>query len=122
MKVLPLGFFSDLNHGLATQPSLNSVIANAPSAEEAELVQYLRSGELFIASPGVTHDVLAEEKVVIGSPDILTDGVWAWPRDLAHYVEQYHARLPEKFLAHARKNGWRVPEDIDVLSLELAVD
>lgn len=30
-----------------------------------------------------------------------TDGVWAWPEGLAHYVECHHVRPPSAFVAHA---------------------
>lgn len=65
---------------------------------------------LFIATPAFVEDVLAPGRL-IGSPHILTDGAWCWPSDLAHYVENYHVRLPTEFLAHMREQNWAAPSD-----------
>jgi hypothetical protein len=46
---------------------------------------------------------------IIGSPDIMIDGVYAWPGDLPFYVRRYHVRLRDDFVAHMRANGWTVP-------------
>ena len=117
MRVRHLGFFSDLPHGISSEPSVQSLIAAVPLTDEDRLVEYLSNGELFIASPGVVCDVLADSGTVIGSADILTDGVWVWPRDLCHYVRRYHARLPEDFVEHARRNRWVIPDGIQLEAL-----
>jgi hypothetical protein len=46
----------------------------------------------------------------VGSRE-LTDGVWLWPEGLGHYVETHAICLPDDFLAHARQNSFRLPED-----------
>ncbi len=55
----------------------------------------------------------------IGSPDILTDGIWAWPGDLPYYVKHYNVRLPCEFIAHAKTNDWKVPNTVDITSLQM---
>ena len=30
-----------------------------------------------------------------------TDGTWAWPEGLAHFVENYDVQLPDEFVRHA---------------------
>jgi hypothetical protein len=79
----------------------------------------LRCGVLFIACPGVVRDVLSKSESIIGCAHILTDGVWAWPEDLAHYVSRYHVRLPSAFVEHVRLNQWTVPNGIRVEGLSL---
>jgi hypothetical protein len=32
----------------------------------------------------------------------LTDGVYAWPQGLAHYVTEHNVRLPHEFVEHMR--------------------
>jgi len=32
----------------------------------------------------------------------LTDGVYAWPQGLAHYVAEHSVRLPQEFIDHVR--------------------
>ena len=117
MRVRHLGFFSDLPHGISSEPRVQSLIADSPLNDESRLVKYLNDGELFIASPGVVHDVLSDSDTVIGSADILTDGVWAWPRDLSYYVSRYHVHLPEDFVEHARRNRWVIPNGIQLEAL-----
>ena len=117
MRVRHVGFFSDLPHGIPTEPKLRSVVAEDPIEDEERLIEYLASGALFIASPGVVYDELSDHETLIGSAHIVTDGFWVWPRDLAYYVKQYHARLPDEFIEHARANRWTIPEDIDLESL-----
>lgn len=75
-----------------------------------EVLEYLRQGSLFIASPGPVHDVLDNSCGLVGTASILTDGVWAWRNDTVHYVECHGLALPEEFLSHMRSNGFAVPE------------
>jgi hypothetical protein len=35
----------------------------------------------------------------------LSDGVWAWPEGLHHYLEIHQLVLPEEFVRHARATG-----------------
>ncbi|NVB77096.1 MAG: hypothetical protein HOV81_01755 [Kofleriaceae bacterium] len=44
------------------------MVANAEQPDEATLVTYLRARKLYIATPGVTRDVLQENAQVIGPP------------------------------------------------------
>ncbi len=45
----------------------------------------------------------------------LTDGIWAWPQGLAHYVRDHAIRLPDEFFAHAQEAGfeprWNYPDE-----------
>ena len=47
-------------------------------------------------------------RTFLGSKD-LTDGVWVWPEGLAHYVGTHGVRLPDEFVAHARRHAFRAP-------------
>jgi hypothetical protein len=97
-KLKPLGFPAD-------DPSddprnilrLLDKRADSPHPDEARIADYLRNAQPYIVSPGVTVDVL-DGSGPIGSGTILTDGEWAWPDDLAHYLETYHVELPESFV------------------------
>jgi hypothetical protein len=131
--LIGVGFFRELYHGDTTGSSLE--LARQPEAipDEAELVRYLESGELYrravplsVTHPYMdppagdsTYDVIAAADlghIDLGPPHQLTDGVYVWPADLAYYLRTYHVRLPRPFIVHARRNGWRVPE-VDVASL-----
>lgn len=120
MKLKKVGFFRELRHGMPDGPELRSLLSPSPYEHEDRIAQYLRNGVLLIASPGVIEDVLSPGQL-IGGPHILTDGVWAWPSDLAHYVEKYHVRLPSEFTDHMAQRNWAVPPEdsfrLDLLSL-----
>jgi hypothetical protein len=38
-----------------------------------------------------------------------TDGVYAWPDGLAHYVEAHSVKLPAAFVEHARARNFMIP-------------
>jgi hypothetical protein len=120
-KLVSVGFFRELRHGDPAGPSLRDVVQPLPRPDEARIAGYLRCGKPFVITMGVTRDVLVAEGPIIGAraPHVLTDGVYAWPADFAHYVERHHARVPDDFVAHMAANAWRVPDQIDVASLML---
>ena len=86
------------------------------------MLAYVSSGRLYVASAGVVADYYVPAGQPIGSGDILTDGVWAWPDDLPYYIRHYHVALPEDFVSQMRANHWHVPElgpgELSALSLE----
>ena len=88
---------------------------------EGEQINYLKKGIVFIACPGTVRDALNVTSGIIGSPHILTDGVWAWPADLAYYVEKYHVRLPDDFTQHMKSCFWTPPngDNINIEELEI---
>ena len=62
--------------------------------------------------------MLAAGSPIIGTLSVLTDGTYAWPSDLAHYVGVHHARLPAAFVEHVRARGFRAaPVDVDTVEL-----
>jgi hypothetical protein len=117
-RLIPVGFYKELRHGKPDGPSLREAIQATPGPDEARLAAYLRSGAVYLASPGPVRDVLAAN-AIIGSLSIQTDGTYAWPSDFAHYIEKHHARPPAELVAHIAANGFAVPEGIDLTSLEL---
>ena len=108
-KLKCVGFFRELSHGAADGPSLTESMRDTPSVDDDRLIEYLRDGVPFILSPGPVFDVIDGEGP-IGTASILTDGEWAWPDDLAAYVERHHIRLPEIFVDHAKASSWLIRE------------
>lgn len=104
-----IGFFRELSHDHADGPSLRESIGDVARPNEGKLVSYLRNGTLAISSPGPVWDTI-DKHGPIGTASIRTDGVWAWPEVLAHYVEVYHVLLSREFLDHVARNNWQVPE------------
>ncbi len=99
-------------------PSLADFRGKRKPEHKAEVVAYLRAAPTLIMSPGYDED-LFDPKTLAGSRSVVTDGVYAWPRLLAYYVEKYDVRLPDKFELHMQRRGWKAPDIIDKLAYEL---
>jgi hypothetical protein len=117
-KVIRVGFFREMPHGEPTDPSLAEARADAPGPHQHAIAAYLEAGHLFIATPSPTRDVL-DRRTLIGPPHYLTDGVYVWPGDVAHYVRTYNVRLPTGFIEHVMASGFTVPPVVDVTRLQL---
>jgi hypothetical protein len=116
-KLISVGFFSELKHGRPEGGSLRASLQPAAGPDDARLVAYLRGGKRLTMAPGPVRDVLAAN-AIIGTLEILTDGTYAWPSDLAHYIERHHAAAPVALLEHARANDFVLPA-VDVSTIEL---
>ncbi|MFE7332664.1 hypothetical protein ACFU8W_49155 [Streptomyces sp. NPDC057565] len=115
-----VGNFRELGRGWPDGPSLRAAVRDEAPAHASELVEYLRNGTILLAATTLVHDVLSPSNAVIGGWQLLTDGRWLWHSDLAYYVERYHVVLDPRFLVHAQRNDWTVPElpDAELLALE----
>lgn len=112
------GFFREMPHGDPGDPALAEARDATPAPHEDRIAAYLEAGHVYIATPGVTHDVFDPGKQ-IGPPHYLTDGRFVWPGDLAHYVRTYHVRLSAALLEHMLASQWTVPGEIDLAGLAL---
>ena len=120
--LIPVGFYRELRGGKPHEPSLREAVQTIASPHKANMIRYLNAGELLIATGGVVNDVLDPTLGIIGPPHILTDGTYAWPAILPHYVERYDVRFPDDFVFHMISNNWTVPSGIDVHSLKINRD
>ena len=118
-RVRLFGLFRELEGESPEEPSIRDSVSASPTEFDGRIVEYLRRGTLFVACPAVATDVLSDAEEPIGSPHLVTDGVWAWRADLAFYVDRYHLRLPLAFVAHMEANNWAPPPRVDVSALEL---
>lgn len=78
--------------------------------ERARVVSYLRAGDELESYRGTSYCRFAcgTPSAEMGSLD-LTDGRFAWPEGLAHYVEAHGVQLPAHFVAHALAGAPRTP-------------
>lgn len=112
IKVVPIGYFRELRHGMPSGPVLVDAVNKGDfRGDKQALLEYLRSGLVYAASPGIGIDVLDPSGGVSGSIHALTDGRWIWPADLAFYVEKYDVALPEQFLEDLRSRRWMPPKE-----------
>ena len=119
MNLKTVGFYH-LTPLAQRREELRALRRDSPDARKDAILNYLESGVLCAATPGIEEDVLRDPPVSIGPPDVLTDGVWAWPRTLAHYVRQHHIALPDEFMEHMKANAWSCARsvEIDALTIE----
>jgi hypothetical protein len=110
MRVRDFGFFKELEHGDPDGPSIRDLMQDEPQPHEREMADYLAKGVPVFGGSGVFRDVISGANRVIGAFQLLTDGEWVWPSDLAYYVRTYHVVIPPELAEHMQRNGWRVPE------------
>jgi hypothetical protein len=96
-----VGYFKEIFPGELKLPSMVPLLGDNPQPDEDLILEYLRRGRGTSASAGIMSDAFDSTKR-FASPAIMTDGVWEWPSTLIYYVERYHCRLPEDFVAHVR--------------------
>ena len=107
-----VGNFRELGY-LWDAPSLLDARGKRSAAHRAEVVAYLRCGTRYLVSPGPVRDVFDPTRFA-GTASVLTDGVFAWPDALAHYVERYDVELPAAFEEHMRACAWRPPATVEL--------
>ena len=118
IKLQQVGFFSDLPHGDSSAPRLSAVVGLMRAPDMTNIAAYLNAGVPFIIAPGRVRDVLNPESSFAATLGVLTDGCWAWPTDLGHYVLTYAVGLPPEFVDHVRACDYRIGT-VDVTKLEL---
>ena len=87
---------------------------------EQNALNYLNGGHKFLLIMGITLDLLAPQDIIIGPPDVWTDGTWAWTSDVMYYVEKYHIQLPDDFLKHMALNNWQCPQVVNTDDLDFS--
>lgn len=104
-----VGFFEELPHGGPSGGRLAAATRPAPGPDQARVVDYLRRGTVLMRAWSMTVDVLAPGAPRMEPLQLLTDGTWEWPNDLAHFVEHYNAELPGAFVEHMRAHSFEPP-------------
>ncbi len=114
MKLKTAGYFREMFEKPTDFPSIHLSISSQPQEHEREIVEYLQAGVMLAGCLGLEIDVLNPRAGDFLECHILTDGVWKWRADLAHYVERYHFIVPVEFVEHMQTNGWKVPAEQDM--------
>ena len=74
-----------------------------------KIIAYLKSGKECAAYKGFSwcRFKCGISDTQMGTTD-LTDGKWAWPEGLYHYVERHDVKLPDEFIEHMKSKNWVV--------------
>lgn len=107
------GFYKEMPHAEATDPSISDYIGKN-IAYKKEICQYLQNGFVLAACGEVSKDILHPENGIAGTPDDMTDGKNIWPGDLAYYVMNYDLQLNKEFVDYMLSHNWSVPNDIQI--------
>jgi hypothetical protein len=104
------GFFRELPHGLPDGDSLREAVSGGEGQDEEKLLNYLRGNTVLAATAAMVDDVLDPQETAVAPLELVTDGAWVWPRDLAYYLERYHVALPLQFLLQIELHNWVQPQ------------
>ena len=107
-----VGFFREFYPDHPSLPAMRDHMGTRRIRSEAKIVEYLRAGHILAGIMEWLPDHFDGTRFDEGSgaASLITDGVWAWRLDLAHYVEKYHVQVPDEFVRHLVESGFRVPE------------
>lgn len=110
MIISRAGFFRELPHGLPDGDSLREAAEREVTPEQEEkLLPYLWGNTVLAATAAMVDDVLDPSAKAVARLEMVTDGAWVWPRDLAYYVERYHVAVPLPFILHLELRNWVQP-------------
>lgn len=81
--------------------------------DKPKVIQYLKEGSR-------CNDYMGSSECRICNKDLgsfeRSDGVWCWPDQLEHYIEEHNVILPEEFVAHAETS---IPPKLKFSTLEI---
>lgn len=97
-------WFND--HAPSAYPRPQRLVGAWDPAQRAAVLAYLRAGDVLETYRGKSFCRFACGERDMGHRDF-TDGRFAWPEGLAHYVEAHAVRLPDHFIAHVLANAPR---------------
>jgi hypothetical protein len=107
MPLQAVGFFRESRYGSLNGPSIYPACTRKDWPDFELAAEYLRGGSTVVASGVMVDDMLEPRNKRVAPLAIVTDGVWVWPAELAYYVKTYRCELPEAFVDHMRRSGWR---------------
>lgn len=113
----PVVRFREFPFGFRGDPSMRDAMAPEPWQNQDKVLEYLRSGLVLGVTMGADladwFDRPNKANPIIngefeGGTTCMTDGTWFWYAGLIYFIEKYNVRVPEEFIRHAERNGWRV--------------
>jgi hypothetical protein len=104
-----IGYWSDPGQAperAVGRPDPRDVMGEWLALDRRDVLAHMRRGKLFRTFLGFSACRICDQRLGSGE---LTDGVWAWPDGLDHYVEAHGTRLPEAFITAARRADRQIP-------------
>ena len=122
MNLTSVGYFREMLDGSPSDPSIRDYINEGDKNSIENICAYLDGGLPLIVTPGVSVDIIDENKGIAGSPSVLTDGKWAWSGVLSYYVRNYNLKLDNAFIETMKAYDWAIPireDELDYSSILL---
>src|SRR6266496_199877 len=98
------------------RPDPRDVMGEWNRDDRRHVLAHLRRGKVFRTFLGLSVCRICTKN--IGSRE-LTDGLWAWPEGLDHYVEVHATRLPEAFVTVTSHSDLELPSWVASLEPDL---
>jgi hypothetical protein len=90
--------------------AMAEVRGKRPPENKAEVVRYLSTGKPMVVSPGGAAIDVFDPTRKTTTRSILTDGRFAWSKQLAYYVSTYDVLLPAHFERHMASQRYQIGE------------
>ncbi|QUH05200.1 TNT domain-containing protein [Saccharopolyspora erythraea] len=90
------------------------------ASEKAMLAEYLWNGHVVLSARSTSEDEVDPSRPPEVPKVFCTDGVWAWPLSMAHYLEHHDITPPAEFLDHVRRHAHRVPSSVAAHAIDQA--
>lgn len=110
------GFFEESSRREALQ-DLRELQMMGPLDEEDLVLQYLSEGTLLFEANSDAYDRLMDDSVMIGPPDVYSDGEWCWSGDVVYYIRNYHIAVESQFFDWMQRNNWKCPKIVSAEAL-----
>lgn len=117
------GVWKEYGKHYENYPSVHGFIDEAKNSkyDKEQLLRYLRDGHIIAATSRINFPNPVTGEVIGGSLCNRTDGKWLWFDDLADYVENNHAVIPDQWYLDIQNNNFIVPE-VDAQQVEATLE
>jgi hypothetical protein len=102
------GFWREFNSNKELPSIFEDVQSSYDYSEKEKVISYLNNGKFILGTRHFVFCPITQEK--IGSPEVYTDGNWAWTSMLIYYVKKYSIKINEDFLKAMEMQNFLCPQ------------
>jgi hypothetical protein len=118
-----IGFWQEYGWSTKDMSIHNDIPKYSPGTYKSsiESIEYLEKGIFIIGARMAIYCIFTGKNMV--GPMAVTDGIYLWTKEYAHYVREGVMDIPDDFLSHMQANNFRVPsrDDIGTEKLEILI-
>ncbi|MDX1908639.1 MAG: hypothetical protein SF053_16500 [Bacteroidia bacterium] len=90
--------------------AIHEYLLHQPDSVDENVLKYLKNGTNLASHRGMDKDIFNDEKMILGTFSLYTDGYWIWHWYITYYYEHYRIALPFAFLQTAQNNHFMIPD------------